>query len=98
MGYLRDKDIQIVGYLGFCLQTQKNILKFETVAQFGEFLPSCHHPKIKQIIFEKKIKNGVVSEKDKVSIKFDLFCQHGPTRPADHSPRFADNLYIHLYL
>jgi len=81
----------------FGFTNPKNILGSEPVTQFGEFLPSYHHPKIKQIIFEKKIKNSVVSKGDKVSIKFQLFCQYGPKSPVDYSPRFADNLYIHLY-
>merc|ERR1711925_69321 len=81
----------------FCINPRKN-LDYETVTQLGEFLPLCYHPKVKQTIFEKKIKNGVINKQDKVNIKFHLNCRRdGPIGPASHYLCFADNLYIDLY-
>jgi len=57
-------------------------LKFEPLKHFGEFLPSCYHPKVKQTIFEKKTKNG---EQDKVCIQFKLSCDRCPSSVIDYT-------------
>jgi len=67
---------------------------FKTITQIGEFLPSCHHPKVKQTIFKKKIKNNVVN----FSLKFQCTCMRGPNRPADYSLYLPDNLHMDLYI
>merc|ERR1711925_227 len=75
--------------------------EFKTLPEFGIFLPSCHNPKIKQMIFEKKFKNGKVSEQVPVSIQFQLHWQGGQEIPPNYKSNylcFADNLYIDLYL
>jgi hypothetical protein len=71
---------------------------FETLPEFGIFLPSCHNPKMKQIILKKKIKNGKVSEQENFSIEFQLKYQRGPDIPVDYPMCLTDNLYMDLYL
>jgi len=71
---------------------------FNPVTQIGEFLPSCHHLKVKQVIFEKNIKNNVVSEQNNISIQFQLNCKRGPCSPIDHCMCFAEHVYMDLYI
>jgi len=71
---------------------------FNPVTQIGEFLPSCHHLKVKQVIFEKNIKNNVVSEQNNISIQFQLNCKRGPCSSIDYCMCFAEHVYMDLYI
>lgn len=87
-----------MNWITWTFSTNPRMHNFKQVTQIGEFLPSCHHLKVKQVIFEKKIKNNVVSKQDNISIRFHLNCEGLPKSPADYSMCFADNLYIDLYI
>jgi hypothetical protein len=85
-------------WLSWYLYTNpKEIFSYATVTQIGEFLPSCHHPKVKQINFEKKIKNCVVSKEDEISIRFQLLYRDSKSL-LGYSWRYADHLWMDLYL
>jgi len=67
--------------------------EFQTFTEQGEFLPSCIHPRIKQMIFENKIKHKH-KHKQETQIQFRLNFQRGPKTPVHYSVCFANCLDI----
>jgi len=65
--------------------------EFEPFTKHGEFISSCIHPKIKQMIFENTIKS---KHKQETLFQFRLNFERGPKSPAHYSVCFANCLHM----
>merc|ERR1712034_296259 len=88
----------LMNWITWTFSTNPRMHNFKQVTQIGEFLPSCHHLKVKQVIFEKKIKNNVVSKQDNISIRFHLNCEGLPKSPGLFYVFCRQFVYRFIYL